>query len=286
MTTRKPVFAGSWYPADRSACLDQIQGFLSDKDKVPPAGGTTVGGIVPHAGWYFSGRIACQVIDRLASVDTIDLVLLFGMHLHAGSAAYMMPDGAWQTPLGDLEVASDLARHLMLRYRFELETADDFVQDNTVELQLPFIRHLLNPKAFLAIGVPPVGKSLEIGRDAVQWAQQNGLRIRVIGSTDLTHYGRNYGLTVHGTGDRALNWVRDENDRRMVEAMLAMDPQTVIREASSHQNACCAGAAATGIAAAKQLGAAGAQLLTYATSYDKHPDESFVGYAGVVFNRP
>jgi AmmeMemoRadiSam system protein B len=65
--------------------------------------------------------------------------------------------------------------------------------------------------------------------------------------------------------------------------MLALDPERIIREGLENQNACCAGAAATAIAAGKQLGATKAEKIVYATSYDKSPGDSFVGYVGIVF---
>ena len=80
-----------------------------------------------------------------------------------------------------------------------------------------------------------------------------------------------------------MQWVKGENDRRIIDAMLAMQPETVIAEASASQNACCAGAAATAIAAARQLGASRAEKMAYSTSYDKSPGDSFVGYAGILF---
>jgi AmmeMemoRadiSam system protein B len=51
----------------------------------------------------------------------------------------------------------------------------------------------------------------------------------------------------------------------------------------TRQNACCSGAAATAIAAAKQLGAQQGETIAYATSYDKSSGSSFVGYVGIVF---
>jgi AmmeMemoRadiSam system protein B len=80
-----------------------------------------------------------------------------------------------------------------------------------------------------------------------------------------------------------VNWVRNKNDRRVIDAMLAMDPEKVIQEGLTHQNACCSGAAASAIAAAKHLGAQQAETVAYATSYDKSPGSSFVGYVGIVF---
>jgi AmmeMemoRadiSam system protein B len=283
MEIRKAVFAGSWYPQRAAACEREIQQFLSDAPGPEDFGLGWLAGIVPHAGWYYSGRIACQVIDRLKDPNPIDLVVAFGMHLHPGSANYMMPTGAWETPFGELPVAERLSEALAQQFVFQLETPQRFIQDNTVELQLPFIKHLLDPGEFLAIGVPPSVKSLEIGLAVADWARSNDKRLKIIGSTDLTHYGPNYGFSPHGSGKPALDWVRNQNDLRVIEAMLAMDAEQVIEEGLRHQNACCAGAAATTIAAARQCGATRARSMGYATSFDKSPGDSFVGYAGVLF---
>jgi AmmeMemoRadiSam system protein B len=86
-----------------------------------------------------------------------------------------------------------------------------------------------------------------------------------------------------GTGLQAVDWVRNENDRRIIDTMLDMDTEKVIDEALTSQNACCAGAAATAIEAAKHLGADQAESIAYTTSYDKSPGDSFVGYVGIVF---
>lgn len=284
MELRKAVFAGSWYPDRAAACDAEIEAFLSPDAKTDEIDHPQwVAGIVPHAGWYYSGHIACQVIQRLKSPDPIDLVVVFGMHLHPGSPNHMMARGAWETPFGELPVAESLAQWLLERYPFQVETPTRFNRDNTVELQLPFIKRLLDPTRILAIGVPPTPPSLDIGRAVADWARENHQRIRIVGSTDLTHYGDNYGFCPKGRGAKAVAWVRDENDRRVIDAMLAMAPEQVMEEGLRHQNACCAGAAATAIAAASHLGASQARPVAYATSYDKSPGDSFVGYVGVVF---
>jgi AmmeMemoRadiSam system protein B len=286
MEIRKASFAGSWYPSQASACDREIAQFLSGVTESETARASWIAGIVPHAGGYYSGAVACRVIHTLRSTDpgdSIDLVVIFGMHLHPGSANYMMATGAWETPFGPLPVAEELARALQERFEFQIETPTRFIQDNTIELQLPFVKRLLDPAAVLAIGVPPAERSLDIGRAVVDWARANDRRLKIVGSTDLTHYGPNYEFTPKGTGPGAVSWVRDQNDREVIDAMLAIDPEKVISVGLRHQNACCAGAAATAIAAAKHAGATRSQTIAYATSYDKSPGESFVGYAGVVF---
>ena len=283
MEIRKAAFAGSWYPHQAKACDKEIEQFLSRAAESEAMAQEWLAGIVPHAGWYYSGAIACQVIHHLKTAEPIDLVVIFGMHLHPGSANYMMTRGAWETPFGPLPVAEDLAGALEEQFDFQVETPVRFVQDNTIELQLPFVKRLLDPTAILAIGVPPADRSLDIGRAAVDWARANNQRFKIIGSTDLTHYGPNYGFSPKGGGRQAMEWVRNQNDREVIDAMLDIDPAKVISLGLQHQNACCSGAAATAIAAAKHAGAVRSHTIAYGTSYDKSPGESFVGYAGIVF---
>jgi AmmeMemoRadiSam system protein B len=279
---RRAMFAGSWYPSSAADCEREIAGFLVEGKNIKPPDRKLVGGIVPHAGWYFSGGIACNVINLLKDPEPPDVIVVFGMHLHPGSSCYMMPEGAWETPFGEIPVEERLAGELAKKFSFTLETPDRFTQDNTVELQLPFIKYFFRDAKIVAVGVPPNKSSLPIGKTVADLAKQTGMKVKVIGSTDLTHYGYNYGFTSEGTGKKAVDWVRNENDRRVINAMLALDPENVIAEALASRNACCAGAAATAIEAAKNLGASQADEIAYATSYDKSPGDSFVGYVGIV----
>jgi len=281
MKARKAVFAGSWYPGSASECERQIKEFIKDAKTI--SGIKPVGGIVPHAGWYYSGKIACNVIKILSESGAPDVLLVFGMHLHAGSPRFLMKEGSWETPLGEVQIEEGITAELADKYSFEIETVQRFTRDNTIELQLPFIKYFFKDVKIVPMGVPPVEESLTIGKDAVKIAKSLGLKVMVLGSTDLTHYGENYGFVSHGTGTQAVKWVKNENDKRVIDAMLEMNPGKVIKEALSNDNACCAGAAATAISAAKELGAARAELVTYITSYDISPADSFVGYAGIIF---
>ena len=281
MKARKAVFAGSWYPESASECQRQIKEFIKDEKAI--SGIKPVGGIVPHAGWYFSGKIACNVIKILSEAGTPDVLLVFGMHLHPGSPRFLMKEGSWETPFGEIEIEEGITARLADKYSFEIETAQRFTRDNTIELQLPFIKYFFKDVKIVPMGVPPVEESLNIGKDAVKIAKSLGLKVMVLGSTDLTHYGENYGFVSHGAGSQAVKWVKNENDKKVIDAMLEMNPGKVIKEALSNDNACCAGAAATAISAAKELGATRAELVSYTTSYDISPGDSFVGYAGIVF---
>ena len=282
MSAREPAFAGSWYPDTAAGCRRDIESFLEERPlaALPRA---PLGGIVPHAGWYFSGSLACHIIGSMQADPPPDILVIFGMHMHSAASPVIMTTGAWHTPLGDLPIAEDLAHHLAAQFDFEVEAPRDPNRDNTIELQLPFIRHFFGPVPILPIGVPPSTEALRIADAVATYAQAEKRRIKVIGSTDLTHYGPNYACTDKGRGASAVKWVREENDRRFIDALLALAPGRVIDEAQRRQNACCAGAAAACVEAAMGLGAREGRLQAYANSHDKRPGDSFVGYAGVVF---
>ncbi|MGD2125664.1 MAG: AmmeMemoRadiSam system protein B [Desulfobacteraceae bacterium] len=284
MAVRRSDFAGSWYPAKESDCRLVIEEFSQASAPCPSSEKARVGGIVPHAGWFFSGRIACNVIKCLRNGVTPDTIVIFGRHLHPGSSNYILKEGSWATPLGDLEIDHELGEKLVSEFSFNVETPSRYDQDNTVELQLPFIKYFFSDVRILPIGVPPSIPSLKIGERVIEIGETMGRKTIVLGSTDLTHYGYNYGYTPRGVGEEAVDWVKNENDKRVVDLMLEMDAEGVIHESLRNYNACCSGAAATAIAAAKKLGAEKGEKLVYATSYDIRPDSSFVGYVGIVFS--
>ncbi len=286
MNTRRATFAGSWYPARAADCEKEINAFLNETRFHIEPDQKFVGGIVPHAGWYFSGSLACNVIYALQDPKggrQPDAVVVFGMHLHPRSPSFIMTEGAWETPFGDIEIESNLAKGLVERFSFTIETADRFTPDNTIELQLPFIKYFFDQSRLLPIGLPPSAIAIEIGTTVAELAKQANLDIRVIGSTDLTHYGSNYGFAPAGMGRKAYTWAKDSHDKKVIDWMTGMDTKAVISGALADHNACCPGAAAGAIAASRALGATTAKTVGYSSSYEKSPGDSFVGYAGILF---
>ena len=280
---RRSDFAGSWYPGRENECRRVVEEFSNACAPCPGEGRRPVGGIVPHAGWFFSGQIACNVIKCISLGAHADTCILFGRHLHPGSGNYIMKEGRWETPLGDLEIDSELAGSLAREFEFTVESARSYEPDNTIELQLPFVRYFFPSARIVPVGVPPTLSSLDMAKRAVEISRDIGRNAIVLGSTDLTHYGLNYGYTPKGVGEDAVEWVKNENDRRVVELMLGMDGEAVISESLRNQNACCSGAAGAAISAAREMGAIEAEKIIYSTSYDIRPDTSFVGYVGIVF---
>ncbi len=283
MELRRADLAGAWYPGTRSDCVGAIEEMSNACLPCPEDEKNGVGGIVPHAGWAYSGQIACNVIKCLAQKSPPDTCLIFGRHLHPGSPNYIMAEGRWNTPLGELEIDSTVAEALTEEFSFTVETSSRYEPDNTIELQLPFIKYFFPSTKILPMGLPPRMESLTIAARTAQITVNKGRRAIVLGSTDLTHYGRNYGFAPKGMGEEAVQWVKNENDKRVVDLMVKMDEAGIIREALENQNACCSGAAGSAVAAAKVLNGKTGEKILYSTSYDIRPDNSFVGYVGIVF---
>jgi AmmeMemoRadiSam system protein B len=282
MMRKKAQFAGSWYPSDAGECQREIEGFIQST-KIPE--GEFVCGIVPHAGWFFSGSIACRVMAALGKRKSPDLVLIFGMHMHGHEAPRVLARGGWETPLGPLDVHEPYVQALSKKVAFELDTPHIFPGDNTIEVQLPLVKYFFPNTAMVPVGIPPSPVANQIGRSAVEVAVEMGLDMVVVGSTDLTHYGENFGFTPAGTGPGALEWMEKENDAMALDAILSMDGDQILSQGRQRRNMCCAGAVAATVAGARAMGAVRGVTLDYATSFDKSPGTSFVGYTGVLFGQ-
>ncbi len=285
VAVRKADFAGSWYPASPEKCRKEIERYGERARELSVTPEKAMGGIVPHAGWYYSGEVACNVLKLLRPWSSPETVVIFGMHLGPTSDHVIMAEGEWETPLGNVAVDEAIASDLVKSFSFVEETPLLHGMDNTIELQLPFVKYFFPSSRILPVGVASRGEALEIGEKVADLALERGVEVVVLGSTDLTHYGPNYGLTPKGIGTQAVQWVKEDNDRRITELMVRMDASAMLEEARASQNACCVGAAAAAVAAVKKLGGSRGELLTYRTSYDIEPHTSFVGYAGVVYYR-
>jgi hypothetical protein len=288
-TLREPCAPG-FYRGDPGR---QVAAFL--RDFVPserPA--RPVAGLVPHAGWVYSGRTAARVFRNLAEKRGlgdgagVTFVLLGAVHRWGVRQPAVYPGGAWRTPDGVVAVDADLAAALLdagreARLVASAEAHDD---EHSIEVQVPLLRELLPAARIVPVALPPTAEAPAAGRVigevAARWSDATVL---VVGTTDLTHYGASYGFAPAGQGPPAEAWMA-ANDHRIIERATGMDAGGVLAEAAQHHNACGAGAVAATIAAARALGAAEGVLVEYTTSHAVRPDEPFsmaVGYAGILY---
>jgi MEMO1 family protein len=281
MARRTRALARGWYPVDGKDCRREIESCLEGWSPPDSLSGERAGGMVPHAGWYFSGRVAAKVFFSLKSDKKIDAVVLYGGHLGSDELPKIVAEESWETPLGDIAVHQGLVRSLMKAIEFKKESPTS--GDNTIEIQLAMVKYFFPEAKLLAIRSPHSLKAIALGEEVAAAAMREGVSILAVGSTDLTHYGPNYGHLTKGVGPASVEWVKKENDKGLIDRALRMDAEAVLEHAMRSESACSAGAAASAIATCKSLGAKKGILIDYYTSYDVMPDESFVGYAGIVY---
>ncbi|MDD5326699.1 MAG: AmmeMemoRadiSam system protein B [Phycisphaerae bacterium] len=301
MQTRKPIVAGQFYPAGHNSCLAEISECLREEKLPGHLPETIVAGIVPHAGWTFSGGLAGLVFSAIKQCcGEVDTFIIFGAaHCYYGHTPAVYAQGSWLTPLGQIAVDEELADAVL---KTGAAVADPDAHDsepNSIEVQVPFIQHLFGDPAspcfaeasakILPILTPPSEQAISLGDAVGDIIKSQQKKIICLGSTDLTHYGPGYGFTPMGTGAKALKWASEVNDKEFIDFALQLNPQKMLISAAENYNACGAGAAAAAVAVAKKLGKTKGLLLAHTNSnkvmIEKMgtPSEEAVGYAAIVF---
>lgn len=287
MRIRRPVVAGQFYPADRAGCVRMIQESLP-KEVPLDLPRPIVAGIVPHAGWVYSGPIAAKVFAAIQAQGTPDtIVLVSADHRWGSPLAALYGSGAWLTPLGEVPVDEELAQMVLEEGKGLVEDAPQAHSgEHSAEVQVPFIQYLFPQARILPILVSPTERAVRVGEALAQAAKRAGKSVVIVGTTDLTHYGAMfYGFAPAGTGERALAWAR-ANDERVIRLMLEMRAEEIVPETEAHHNACGGGAIAATVSAARALGAQKGVLLEYTNSHfilPRGPATDFVGYAAIVY---
>jgi len=290
MRTRTPIVAGQFYPANREKCLEEIRQGLAARPLPDSLRPSVVGGIVPHAGWTFSGELAALVFAAVRKRhETVATFVIYGTaHSYFDALPAVDDSDAWQTPLGAVQLDKELCAAL-LDSGVVAANSSAHRQEHSIEVQVPFIQHLFPEARIVPILVPPVESAIPLGESASDLTSGTGRPIIYIGSTDLTHYGPRYGFTPMGRGPDAYQWASNVNDRQFTDLAIAMDAERLLAGAIEKGNACGPGAAAAAVAAARKLGVTRGQLLAYTTSNDVMQAKmgttgrDSVGYAAIVF---
>jgi hypothetical protein len=220
-------------------------------------------------------------MSTIAASVRPDRVVIYGGHLSAGNEPVIYTDDSWETPLGEQLLDSVTSRKLVSAG--EAVPAAKGFSDNTVEIQLPLVRRFFPEVPVLAVHSPASERAVRLGEAVAALLEGEGFAAVYIGSADLTHYGPNYGFTPKGSSAAAVQWVKEENDRSLINKALAMNAQALLKDAQSKQNTCSAGPIASVIASMSRHSVPCGKLLEYYTSYDIMPDASFVGYAAIIY---
>jgi len=282
MPIRRPAVAGSFYPRTKEEAEKLIEecflhpigpGRLPERGEgaSPPP----LALISPHAGYVYSGPVAVHgylQLDKKKKPKTV--VILGPNHYGFGMPVSIYPEGAWITPLGEVEIDSELG--LELAKESDVFSIDEtsHLNEHSIEVQVPFLQYVLGEFKLLPICILDQGLKtcLEIGKTLAKKLEERD-DILLVASTDFTHY----------EPDESAK----EKDHLVLEKISSLDIMgmyDIIEE--KNISMCGYGPVAAVLKAAKNLGAEKAEVLKYATSGDVTGDRgAVVGYASVKIER-
>lgn len=282
-SVRRPVVAGSFYSASPSSLRAQVMGcvdhILGPRAPALEIEQRLVGGIAPHAGFFYSGAAAAWTWAAVAAQKPEVVFLLGPNHYGLGERVAVSGAQSWSTPLGEVPV--DTGACQLLQEAFDLARLDDSAhsREHCLEVQLPFLQVLVGDVPIVPICILS-GRSLaadgardlrieELGQALAHVAR--GRRALFLASSDWTHYE-----------SRASASRKDTAALAEVEALNAAGLLELVDK--TNISMCGALPIAAVISAATAAGASSGRLLKYYTSGDITGDDGeVVGYASVIF---
>src|SRR3984957_1234605 len=136
-TLRRPAVAGRFYPRDPEDLRAEVQSYLSQERGNTRSPVRAIGCIAPHAGFMYSGHVAGAVF-ALIEIPRLCIVLCPN-HTGMGRALAIVSEGAWETPLGEVPIDSELAAALKRRFPALEEDAAAHRAEHAAEVELPFL---------------------------------------------------------------------------------------------------------------------------------------------------
>lgn len=285
---RPAAFAGRFYPADKEACLRFVRSALLQLPPPSASQSTAVAGLVPHAGWYFSGSTAAMTIASIAASRPETVVIFGAVHVMDRNFASLFPAGSWSTPLGEIDIDEEVCRRIALIENVRIDAAIH-AYEHSIEVELPFVQFMCPGARIVPLMIRPGSDCSRIGRQVAARILESGRRVAFVASTDLTHYGPAFGFEPQGRGSIGFRWAKDVNDRRFLKLAAELECDAVVPEVAIHNNACGSGAVAATLAAAIEARATQYRELRHTSSAEREADEgsepglNSVGYVSAVF---
>jgi MEMO1 family protein len=264
---RSPYVAGQFYPHHPL----KLRGLLEKLIPEPLSPVEAFAIVVPHAGYDYSGRVAGETYAAVRLPRKF--VILCPNHSGQGADLAIWPKGAWETPLGRVDVDQELAGEIMARSALVRESPEAHLREHSLEVQLPFLQVLLG-KDFqfvpMAVGTEDYTEMLDLGRSLGTLLSERSEKVLLISSSDMNHFES--AERTMAKDELALRPVLELNSRGLYEAV------------HRHRISMCGyGPTVIAIEAPLVLGAKRARLVRHTHSGEVTGDNwRVVGYAGVV----
>jgi len=263
---RKPAVAGTFYPADPQE-LKKLLDLLCGEE--PPQKIRAKAILVPHAGYIYSGKTACEVYKRVEIPERV--VLLGPNHTGMGEPISVYAGDAWETPFGVVEIDAELREEVL---RFPYARADELAHlyEHSLEVQLPFLQRYAK-REFKILPIVLAFMEYELAKSFGRFLGEvlKDKDALIVISTDMSHY--------------IPAQEAKKKDEILISAMERLDTEELYYKALQYNITMCGVIpAVVGIEAAKVLGATRGIVVDYSHSGQVTGDYSqVVAYLGMIF---
>ncbi len=227
--TRKPIVAGQFYAQDFAQLEKQIKDcFLSKLGPgelpIKKREKNILGTICPHAGYIYSGPCAAWAYKEIGESSFVDLYIILGPnHTGLGKTSTLLED--FQTPFGLVKVDKEFGSTLIKNSSL-VESRIAHLNEHSIEVQLPFLQFVekdyLSHLKFLPIVIGHDCNYKELATAIKKTIQKTRKKVRIIASSDFTHYGFGYGFVPFSTN---IKENLTEFDNKAVEFIKKLDAE-------------------------------------------------------------
>ncbi|WWC65628.1 AmmeMemoRadiSam system protein B [Kwoniella dejecticola CBS 10117] len=200
---REASHAGSWYTSSRSQLTEQLDEYLSNVQPIPaldfnPPVQNAKAIIAPHAGYSYSGPTAAWAYASIPT-EKIKRVFLLGPshHVYLDGVALSTCE-AYETPLGDIPLDLETITELESTGVFSQMRKSADEDEHSLEMHLPYIRHVFEGRTDLAlvpilVGHPSPAKLSQLSEVLSRYWQDDETFFVI--SSDFCHWGTRFSCT-------------------------------------------------------------------------------------------
>ena len=236
MMIRKPVVAEQFYPGTSSQLKAMIEAFVDEK----VAKEEVIGLVSPHAGYLYSGPVAGAVISKVKFKDTF--VIMGPNHTGMGRPLSIMTQGTWKTPLGEVEIDSELGKQILATSSHLEEDHVAHQYEHSIEVQLPFLQYFKPDIRIVPIMLAYASGDIykEIGKELAKAIRESNRGAVIMASSDMTHY--------------EPQKTAQEKDTQAIEAILDLNEDELLRRVDELNISMCGYAPTVSLIAAAGSG--------------------------------
>lgn len=274
---RKACVSGLFYESNPNHLRENIESMLSEFKETGTLS-NIFAGIVPHAGYVYSGKTACYTFNEIRKNKLPDTFIIIGPnHTGHGTKIDVCDYEKWETPLGLVDVDIEFIQELLNADSNVYIDNSAHIREHSIEVEIPFIQHICENHDFKIVPIvisqqipqlcENLAKSLD---DVIRKLNRNCI---ILASTDLNHYD-----------DQETTMFLDN---KIIKSVESMDMKRLVNDIIEYDITMCGyGPVITASSYCKLQDANRSIVLNHTTSGDAFGDyDSVVGYMSAIITK-